>query len=85
MSYARELIGQVVGNLLTNAAKYSDSQAVISVRAVREAARATVTIADSGIGIEPEMLERVFKCSVTVGRAPPPGVPFVLPHTITTI
>jgi len=27
----------------------------------------------------------VFKCAVTVGRAPPPGVPFVLPHTITTI
>jgi iron complex transport system ATP-binding protein len=32
-----------------------------------------------------ELLARVFKCSVTVGRAPPPGVPFVLPHTITTI
>jgi iron complex transport system ATP-binding protein len=32
-----------------------------------------------------EVLARVFKCAVTVGRAPPPGVPFVLPHTITTI
>jgi iron complex transport system ATP-binding protein len=32
-----------------------------------------------------EVLARVFKCAVMVGRAPPPGVPFVLPHTITTI
>jgi iron complex transport system ATP-binding protein len=32
-----------------------------------------------------ELLARVFKCAVTVSRAPPPGVPFVLPHTITTI
>jgi iron complex transport system ATP-binding protein len=31
------------------------------------------------------VLARVFGCSVTVGRAPPPGMPFVLPHTITTI
>jgi signal transduction histidine kinase len=53
-------LAQVFSNLLNNAAKYSDSHAVISVRAVREATRATVTIADSGIGIEPEMLARVF-------------------------
>jgi iron complex transport system ATP-binding protein len=31
-----------------------------------------------------ELLARVFKCALTVSRAPPPGVPFVLPHAITT-
>ena len=28
-----------------------------------------------------EVLARVFKCSLSVRRAPPPGVSYVLPHT----
>jgi len=32
-----------------------------------------------------ELLAQVFKCQGAVGRAPPPGTPFVLPHAITTI
>jgi len=32
-----------------------------------------------------ELLLRVFKCATAVGRLPPPGVPFVLPHAATTI
>jgi iron complex transport system ATP-binding protein len=32
-----------------------------------------------------ELLARVFKCSGAVGHAPPPGVPFVLPHAVRTI
>jgi iron complex transport system ATP-binding protein len=32
-----------------------------------------------------ELLARVFKVASAVGRTPPPGVPFVLPHGITPI
>ena len=32
-----------------------------------------------------DLLARVFKCATAVGRTPPAGVPFVLPHAITTI
>jgi CheY-like chemotaxis protein len=51
---------QVFSNLLNNSAKYSDSQTSISIRAVREGACAAVTVTDTGIGIEPDMLTRVF-------------------------
>jgi iron complex transport system ATP-binding protein len=30
------------------------------------------------------LLARVFRINATVGRAPPAGVPFVLPHGMTT-
>ena len=32
-----------------------------------------------------ELLARVLKVAGAVGRTPPPGVPFVLPHATTTI
>jgi iron complex transport system ATP-binding protein len=32
-----------------------------------------------------ELLARVFKCAAAVSRTPAPGVPFVLPHGITTL
>jgi signal transduction histidine kinase len=51
---------QVFANLLNNSAKFSDSHAEISVRLVREGAWAAITVSDSGFGIRPEMLSRVF-------------------------
>jgi iron complex transport system ATP-binding protein len=33
--------------------------------------------------ITDEMLSQVFKVGAAVGRAPPPGTPFVLPHAMT--
>jgi iron complex transport system ATP-binding protein len=32
-----------------------------------------------------DLLARVFRCASAVSRTPPPGVPFVLPHGITTL
>ena len=32
-----------------------------------------------------ELLARVFRCATAVSRTPPAGVPFVLPHGITTL
>lgn len=38
-----------------------------------------------GETVTDELLARVFKVASAVGRTPPPGTPFVLPHGITTI
>jgi signal transduction histidine kinase/ActR/RegA family two-component response regulator len=62
-------LAQVFSNLLNNSAKYSDSQASIGIRAVREGAYAAVTVADPGIGIEPDMLARVFDLFTQADRS----------------
>jgi signal transduction histidine kinase len=53
-------MAQVVANLLTNAAKYTDPGGQIFVTATRENASIVVRVKDSGAGISPEMLPRVF-------------------------
>ena len=54
-------LGQVLANLLTNAAKYTDVAGHISITAAVEGAQAVVTVRDTGRGIAPEMLPRVFE------------------------
>jgi signal transduction histidine kinase/ligand-binding sensor protein len=54
-------IAQVVSNLLQNSAKFTDPGGRVVVVVQRDGAAASVGIADSGIGIAPEMLERVFE------------------------
>jgi signal transduction histidine kinase len=53
-------MAQVVSNLLTNAAKYSDAGSRISIAAQSVGSTITLTVKDTGVGIAPEMLERVF-------------------------
>jgi signal transduction histidine kinase/CheY-like chemotaxis protein len=51
---------QCLGNLLSNAAKFTPAGGTVTVRARREGGRAVVSVSDSGIGIPDEMLGRVF-------------------------
>jgi PAS domain S-box-containing protein len=51
---------QVVGNLITNAAKYTEPGGRIEVTVQREGEQAVLRVRDNGIGIAPEMLSRVF-------------------------
>ncbi len=53
-------IAQVLSNLLTNAAKYTDPEGQIRLTAVRSEDAVTISVTDSGIGIPPEATERVF-------------------------
>jgi signal transduction histidine kinase/ActR/RegA family two-component response regulator len=53
-------LAQVIANLLTNASKYTESGGRVWISAEREAARIVLRIRDSGVGISPDMLPRVF-------------------------
>jgi signal transduction histidine kinase len=52
---------QVFSNLLINAAKYTHDGGDIAVSLKRKGAEAIITVRDSGIGIEPAVLARVFE------------------------
>jgi signal transduction histidine kinase len=54
-----ERLRQVVGNLLTNAVKFTPDGGAVDVRLVREDG-ARLTVADTGRGIEPELLPHIF-------------------------
>jgi PAS domain S-box-containing protein len=53
-------LAQVFSNLLNNAAKYTEAGGRIMLRARRDGERVVVSVRDTGIGIAPEMLPRVF-------------------------
>src|SRR5262249_18397388 len=55
-------LAQIVGNVLHNASKFTDGGGTVAVEvAARPKDLARIVIRDSGIGIEPEMLPRVFE------------------------
>jgi len=51
---------QVVVNLLTNAAKYTHDGGAISIAVQREGDEAVLRVRDSGVGIAPELLPKIF-------------------------
>jgi signal transduction histidine kinase len=54
-------IAQVIGNLLHNAMKFTPAPGEVSIAAGAEGGRAEVVVRDTGIGIEPPELERMFE------------------------
>jgi PAS domain S-box-containing protein len=57
-------MAQVVGNLLTNAAKYSEPGSRIVISGERDRDRVRLRVRDEGIGIEPDMLPTIFEAFV---------------------
>lgn len=62
-------LAQVFTNLLNNAAKYTEHGGVIELVAERRGKEAAVAVRDSGVGIPPEMLPRVFDLFTQVDRS----------------
>jgi signal transduction histidine kinase len=62
-------IAQIVSNLLNNAAKYTPDGGRIALKAVRDGDEAVLTVADSGIGIDPPAIPKVFEMFAQVPGA----------------
>ena len=56
----RDRLAQLVANLLNNAARYTPAGGRIWVRASREGGHALLSVRDTGRGIEPQIIERIF-------------------------
>ena len=56
-----KLLFQVFSNLLSNAIKYSTGGGIIEIEAQHEADEVMVAIADHGIGVPPQDLDRLFE------------------------
>jgi PAS domain S-box-containing protein len=59
---------QVLGNLLNNAAKYTDAGGEIRMSAEKSDGDVQIRVQDNGIGIEPMMVSRVFDLFVQADR-----------------
>ena len=62
-------LAQVFANLLTNAAKYTPREGPITIAGEREGDRARVLVRDTGIGIRPAMLPKIFDLFVQERQA----------------
>jgi signal transduction histidine kinase len=56
-----ERVGQVLRNLLSNAAKYSPEGMPIELRAIGKNGRVRIEVADRGQGVHPEDVARIFE------------------------
>lgn len=62
-------LAQVIGNLLTNSAKYTEPGGRIWLSIVRDGEQAVVSVRDNGIGIAAETLPHIFSLFVQVDHA----------------
>jgi PAS domain S-box-containing protein len=62
-------LAQVIGNLLTNAAKYTEANGRIWLSVERDDGHVSLHIRDNGIGIAPDMLPHVFDLFVQLDEA----------------
>src|SRR5262249_43491834 len=62
-------LSQVVGNLLTNAAKYTERAGRIWLTVERDREDVVIRVQDNGLGIAPEMLPRLFDLFMQADRS----------------
>jgi CheY-like chemotaxis protein len=62
-------LAQVVSNLLTNAAKYTPPSGRVTIATAREGADVVLRVQDTGIGIAPDVLPRIFDLFVQGGQS----------------
>lgn len=61
-------LAQVFANLINNAAKYTPEGGKIWVSARREGPQVVISVRDTGLGIPPDMLHRIFEMFAQVDR-----------------
>jgi CheY-like chemotaxis protein len=70
----RARLEQVIDNLLENAAKYSPAGSSIRVEVGRLEREAVLRVRDQGIGLAPDVLERIFEPFTQLGERPADGL-----------
>jgi CheY-like chemotaxis protein/two-component sensor histidine kinase len=83
-------LAQVLSNLLNNAAKYTDPGGEISLTASRDGLDAVLRVRDTGVGIAPEMLPRIFEMFTQLDRTSRRsqggmGIGLALVHSLVTM
>lgn len=73
LPFDMDKVAQVLDNLISNAIKYTPRKGVVTVRASSDNGTARVEIEDTGIGIPPEHLSRVFDAFCKIGNIPTGG------------
>jgi hypothetical protein len=68
-----EMIGRAVDNLLSNAIRHTPAHGKVSISATASAGGLRLTVADGGVGVAPELRDRLFEPFVT-GRADGTGL-----------
>ncbi|MFP7723304.1 hybrid sensor histidine kinase/response regulator [Lysobacter sp. A3-1-A15] len=66
----RKRLTQVLANLLVNAAKYTPEGGDIGLTLSGDDHEVTITVSDSGMGMDPELRDRVFDLFVQAERTP---------------
>ncbi len=61
-------VAQIVTNLLTNAAKFTPEEGRIGVQLAREGDRALIRVADTGVGVPADQLDRIFGMFTRIER-----------------
>jgi signal transduction histidine kinase len=61
-------LAQVFSNLLNNSAKYTEPGGRVTLTAARDGDQAVVCVRDTGVGIPPDVLPRVFELFTQVDR-----------------
>lgn len=64
----REKVERIVFNLLSNAVKYTPAHGEITVSAGNDEGKTSITVADTGIGISPDKMTRIFERFERVGE-----------------
>ena len=61
-------LAQVFANLLNNSAKYTEPGGAVTLTASRDGSDAVVRVRDTGVGVPPEVLPRIFELFTQVDR-----------------
>lgn len=83
--YDRDRLQQVLGNLLDNAIKYSDTETVITIRVWTTPDTVHVSVHNVGLGIPPEEISMLFRPFVRlpgVGQKQGSGLGLYISHSI---
>ena len=58
---SRTVLDEIITNLCSNAIKYNKDGGIVEVKTGQSGGKTTITVSDSGIGIPPASLKRIFE------------------------